>query len=796
VSEPTNEQEIGTRFRALRDGDEPDASPELRRFVRDRAFLETAPLPGTVSRPRPVLFRRAVVGLAAAFLLVIAGTGMWLSQHGPINGEKPTPTPTASNASATPTASSSPIASQSPTGTQPSTAETTVWQSFAWKASDPRPAMPSFGLADTAGGYFGGCDMGLAHVDWPYIGYPFCTSPDGLHWAVSTDSIFKGMYVSSAVYAGGWFVMVGGVIATGQAAVFRSADGVRWTRVGDADVQQKRLSLDSSASSPTPMGALVWRVGGFVAVGWHDEWSQAPHQPAAVWHSTDGIKWTAELSPTDGYSTAFAVNGRYFLSSFGPDFNVWYSDDGLTWTRATAGIGDTGRFFREMTGTGTDSLSGSADDVGGTIWSYSSADNGQTWSQDQPQMQAIPACTVHDVQLNGTSYSIDGGGTWQTVDSVGPPGGPECGTSIGDGLFGYQIGLTSGLAWFGKPSAPLAPTGPGGFVWKSGDSWYVLNDGPILPTSALPVPSGGYFGVCRNGQSHAGWPYIGYQYCTSPDGLNWTISVDPTFKGMVVARAAKGDGGYVLVGTVMSTNQAVVFRSTDAVNWTRDPSANVGQLNQTLVGETQATPMGDVAWGPKGFVAAGWHDGWQQAPNPPGVVWHSADGVNWTADTSPVAGYARLFSIGGRYFLSGGTTPADAAGLWYYSDDGVTWKRVTADATTPYGWDVFAMFERADGKLVAIASGGDTEATDFSSTDGGASWHSEGTSKASYFSFAEIPGLIVEYDVLGSLGYSSIDRGATWQKLDTGLGQFTSLGNAMLAISTTGTTATEWIVKP
>jgi len=794
VSEPTNDHEIGARFRALRDGDAPNPSSELRRFVRDRAFLDAAPLPGPVlGSRRPALFRRAVVGLAAALLLVIAGTGMWLSQHGPINGENPTPTPMASNASATPTASGTATPSQSATDSQPPAAGATVWQSFAWKASDPRLAMPSFGLADTAGGYFGGCDMGLSHADWSYIGYPFCTSPDGLHWSLSTDSIFKGTYVSSAVYAGGWFVMVGGVMATGQAVVFRSADGVRWTRVPDADVQQKYLSIDSSGSSPTPMGALVWRVGGFVAVGWHDEWQQAPHSPAAVWHSTDGIKWTAELSPTDGHSTAFAVNGRYFLSSFGPDFNVWYSDDGIAWTQATAGVDDTGRFFRDITGTGTDSLSGSADDGGGTMWSYSSLDNGQTWTQDQPQMQPIPDCTLRDVQLNGTSYSIDGGGTWQTVDSAGPPGGPECGTAIGDGLFGYEIGLTSGLAWFGKPSAALVPTGPGGFAWKSGDSWYFLNDGPILPTSALPVPSGGYFGICRNGQSHAGWPYI--EYCTSPDGLNWTISPDPTFKGMVVAKAAKGDSGYVLVGTVMSTNQAVVFRSTDAVNWTRDPSANVAQLNQTLDGETQATPMGDVVWGPKGFVAAGWHDGWQQAPNPPGVVWHSTDGVTWTAQTSPVAGYARVFSVGGRYFLSGGKTTSNA-GLWYYSDDGVTWKRVAADATTPYGWDVFAMFERADGKLVAIASDRDTEATDFSSTDGGASWHSEGTSKASYFSFAEIPGLIVEYDVQGDVGYASTDRGATWQPLNTGWGTFTALGNAMLSVSIAGTTATVWIAKP
>jgi len=156
----------------------------------------------------------------------------------------------------------------------------------------------------------------------------------------------------------------------------------------------------------------------------------------------------------------------------------------------------------------------------------------------------------------------------------------------------------------------------------------------------------------------------------------------------------------------------------------------------------------------------------------------------------------RVFSVGGRYFLSSAKAAAGDAGLWYYSDDGVTWKRVVADATTPYGWDVFAMFERADGKLVAIADDGGSATTDFSSSDGGVSWHSEGPSRASAFSFAEIPGLMVEYDMQAGIGYASTDRGATWQKLDTGLGTFTPLGNAMLSISIAGSTATEWIARP
>ena len=141
MSEPTNEHEIGTRFRALRDGDEPNPSSELRRFVRDRAFLDAVPLPGPVSGSRrPVLFRRAVVGLAAAFLIVIAGTGMWLSQHGPINGEKPTPIPTGSTSpSATVSAGTTETPSIAPTDS-PSAEPSASTYPDPWTVYSFRPA--------------------------------------------------------------------------------------------------------------------------------------------------------------------------------------------------------------------------------------------------------------------------------------------------------------------------------------------------------------------------------------------------------------------------------------------------------------------------------------------------------------------------------------------------------------------------------------------------------------------------------------------------------------------------------
>jgi hypothetical protein len=447
-----NEQEIGARFRALDNGSEPDAPVQLRRFVRDRAFVEAAPLgaaAGRFAHPRP--FGRAIVGIAAALVIGIAATGMWLSLRGPSADLGPTASATATP-SATPTSTPSPSASPSPS---PTPTVSLYWHSYSWDATGAQPPLPYFGLPAQGGGYFGGCYMGLAHVDWPYIGYPFCTSADGLHWSVSTDPMFKGIDVASVAKGSGGYVMVGGVMATGRAVIFRSSDGAHWTRVPDANVAQKDLTLTyddgSSEHGLTPMGAVVSGPNGYVAVGWHDLWQQAPHPPAVLWHSKDGVKWTAVSSPGEGYSYLYSLGNRYFLSATGPEdtgFLLWYSDDGVTWKRATADSDPAFIYVHEMSVAGDGSLV--ADVWAGALGevSYSSTDGGTSWHYEGP----VVGCQVGDVTIQDTSYSIDGGTTWQTVEESGPPSFPGCwALSLGDGEFGYSIGETRSLAWFGKP---------------------------------------------------------------------------------------------------------------------------------------------------------------------------------------------------------------------------------------------------------------------------------------------------------------------------------------------------------
>jgi hypothetical protein len=103
--------------------------------------------------------RRALVGVAAAFILVIAGGGMWLSLHGPTNGDSPTLSPTAGvspsgSPDASPAASPSPSASLDPGATasiapvdSPSPAPTGVQYPDPWTTYKFRPAPKSSPVA-------------------------------------------------------------------------------------------------------------------------------------------------------------------------------------------------------------------------------------------------------------------------------------------------------------------------------------------------------------------------------------------------------------------------------------------------------------------------------------------------------------------------------------------------------------------------------------------------------------------------------------------------------------------------
>ena len=348
----------------------------------------------------------------------------------------------------------------------PTAASAWKWRSYSWEAAtfEKMPPMPWFGMPVPGHGYIGGCDNHLSHAEWAYMGfgYPYCSSSDGLHWSVSKDPVFKGMFVSGVAKGSDGYVMVGGVVATGKAAVFRSSDAVHWARLPDATVPQKDLSLTfeggTTIHGPASMGGLAWGPAGYVAVGWNVDLYMAPHQPAVVWRSTDGVKWTVQDSPGEGFSFIFSAGSRYFLSASPPDsapgLELWYSADAVTWHKAvTQPPGDTGFSVNQVSGTGANLTAGARANTGGD-YSFSSTDGGASWHGQS----ALPECAGTQVLLRGKEYSYDDGATWQTAEVYGPPDVGGClQVSLGDAVFSYHTNPVAdsdqlvGLTWIGEP---------------------------------------------------------------------------------------------------------------------------------------------------------------------------------------------------------------------------------------------------------------------------------------------------------------------------------------------------------
>jgi hypothetical protein len=172
------------------------------------------------------------------------------------------------------------------------------------------------------------------------------TSADGLGWnrVPHDEATFGGVgdqWVSDVVAGDLGVIAVGSDMEAGygHAAVWRSADGVAWSRIPyDAELV---------AGWEERMWGVVVGGPGLVAVG--HVWQGMEQYRAAVWTSADGVVWTPvpespELRGSAGKATfmsAIAASDAGFVavgfeSSLGiesADPAVWTSRDGLIWTR-------------------------------------------------------------------------------------------------------------------------------------------------------------------------------------------------------------------------------------------------------------------------------------------------------------------------------------------------------------------------------------------------------------------------------------------------------------------------------
>jgi hypothetical protein len=461
-----NEKEIAARFRELDDGSEPDAPVGLRRYVRDLEFTSGAAVAG--ARRRPTLARLVAAGLAAALVLGVGAGGLWLSTTGPIASQSPR---------ATALDSRTPIVI--PTDGLPSTKPSATqwdpypiwWESIGWDPSTDGPYRPSWADGDD-NGYFGGCFKGFVSPSEGPVGV-YCTSPDGLHWTPSTNPMWKGVQVTSVAHGATAWVMAGhqGL----KAVFFRSPDRVNWTRVPDSNVAQQDLSITLPSGQKTHGLTPAYRVaagpGGFVAVGWNNDWMGGPLDiPTVVWTSADGSHWTSRVSPAAADGFVFNSGGRFFLTGRPTDadpFPLWYSDDGATWAKSTTDADTTGlielfaviKYWDGSDVAVADSQTGGRD--------FYSKDGGVSWHDGGVSrcsglsFYARATGMMVETSFDGssgtavytTSISLDDGRSWQTVADSGQPHGGDW-ISMGNAVLMINnrdpAGIDQSSMWVGR----------------------------------------------------------------------------------------------------------------------------------------------------------------------------------------------------------------------------------------------------------------------------------------------------------------------------------------------------------
>ena len=170
------------------------------------------------------------------------------------------------------------------------------------------------------------------------------TSTNGSSWTrvPHDESLFGGASsqgMHAGIYFNNSFVAVGFDYAIGDqatAVVWRSPDGVSWTRVANDEAvfggTDSQIMLAVTAGGP-----------GLVAVGWDQSGGESD---GAVWTSPDGISWTRiphdeALFGGAGRQTIYSVvAGGPGLVAVGADESggdddavVWTSADGLMWER-------------------------------------------------------------------------------------------------------------------------------------------------------------------------------------------------------------------------------------------------------------------------------------------------------------------------------------------------------------------------------------------------------------------------------------------------------------------------------
>lgn len=527
-----------------------------------------------------------------------------------------------------------------------------------WTWGNPTPSGGQFNAVAFGGGIYVAAGQDGALV----------SSPDGSHWTPYTGGFGVGGNYSSALYAGGQFVLAG-VGPDGTSHITVSSDGVHWTdtqlslnndgKIGLAYGNGTYVALSGSSDATSPDG-VNWTVhalgfeqakdqgnlslpdgrvddlviyANLVFIGYGEPAGSAGANQSVYYSTDNGVTWAA--SGTAACGAPFVSNGSGFFSYYWTNFSpvsVCTSTDGKNWARQnTTGLPSDALRPIVWNGTGFVMQNGQT---------YTSSD-GINWtgngiSKTGPALTSAVAAgsgylaAVHGPLSLATSPDF---ATWTTQSFAS--GVTNAGWN--DVVYGGGQYVAVGIAYYNTlyPGSAILESNDGlnwNQVYASGTSSTTSSTPPLL---TVAYGNGQYVAAGNDWLNAGGHDSL---WLSSPDGISWSPITNPP-SGLPVSDLAYGNGMFVVfVGNCESGGTCGAAVSSDGKNWTNNsmPSNLQNQRNLAFGNGKFVTLTSDTAYS-------------------------STDGITWTAGTSFTVAqnthFIRVRSLGNGFGAVGSYTP-------------------------------------------------------------------------------------------------------------------------------------------
>ncbi len=359
------------------------------------------------------------------------------------------------------------------------------------------------------------------------------------------------------------------------------------------------------------------------------------------------------------------------------------------------------------------------------VWTPLGPEGGSVWAL---AVDPADADVVYAGTRNGVFKSTDAGATW-TVASKGL--GPA-------GVWVMSFAITSEAVYAGTYSSGVYKSTDGG------GSWFPASAG--LPSALVLTPNVGALVADPRSPDRIWAGTNRGVYLTTNGGLSWQqrlrgLPLDAPSRGLALAPDGR---------TLYATNTRAIFKTTNqGKKWVRVSNGiTTGSIGDVVLDPTNPS----VVFG--GGVG----------------LWKSANGgASWTrvAPTLFDSGVLALAWQGTRLFVS--HYSSTKKGIWYSDDHGASWTPASAPPS-----DLPALDLAAGPDLVYASSSSNTQAAGiYRSLDHGRTWD---LSIAGLISLGARAVTVdpTNSDVLYTgiddiTVFKSLDRGATWERLDLGL---------------------------